>query len=116
MIVQAPEVLFVKAVDVPGGRVQSGSSLSIEFSHDTNMPPVLRPADLRRILTLHPPRLANTSHMAIWTEPHMLSVIFPAMSKDESVPLTQVFVSFKGVKGTFHLLQRVCYSVRFGHL
>ena len=106
VVVQAPDVLFVKAVDVPVGRLQSGSSLSIRFSHDTNMPPVLRRADLRRVLTLNPPSLANTSHMAIWTEPHTLSVIFPAMSRDGSMNLTQVLVSFKSLSGTFHLLQR----------
>jgi cysteine-rich repeat protein len=96
---EAPEVLFVKAVNVPVGRLQAGSSLMIKFSHDTNMPPVLRPADLNRILTLSPLTLVNTSHMAFWTEPHTLAVVFPAMSNDESVPLTNVYVCFKGVQG-----------------
>ena len=98
-------MLFVRAVNSQEDRLQPGSSLHIRFSHDTNMPPVLRPADLRRILTLNPPGLSNTSHMAFWTYPHTLSVIFPTVrEEDEPLSLTQISVSFNEMEGTMQFI------------
>ena len=91
-------MLYVKAVNSPSGSLQSGSSLSISFSHHTNMPCVLRPADLRRVLILNPPFLLDTPHMAFWRDPQTLTIFFLA-SNDEPLAIADIFVVFNGQKG-----------------
>ena len=66
-----------------GESFSSGSALTVKFTTDTNTPPVFRPRDLRRIVSLSPPTLHRLPHFAVWLNAKTLTVVFPAIEESE---------------------------------
>lgn len=89
------------AFGIGKSRADAGSRITMVFSHDTNMPSVLRPDELRNVLQLSPPVLETNIHMAFWTNPHTLVIYYPAVSDDDlfAVSADQLTVTFVAPRG-----------------
>ena len=79
----------------------SGSFITIVFSHDTNMPSLLRPNELHSVVELSPQVLMSNAHMAFWTDPRTLVIYYPAVKEDSllSVSADQLTVTFVAPRG-----------------
>lgn len=73
-----------------------GSRITVVFSHPTNMPPVLRPRDLHKMVHLSPAVLMSNTHLSFWTDPFTLVIYYPAVNEDSlyDVSANDVVVTF----------------------
>ena len=101
---QAPTVLMVEAVKPSYGMIQTGSSVVVKFSHDTNTPVVTRSDDLKRIMTMSPPELEQFPHMTYWQDKRTLVILFMAVGKEEKVHTADIVIKFTETDGTRNCL------------
>jgi hypothetical protein len=76
---EPPTVVSIEAFGNGLTTLDSGSRITIKFSHDTNRPAVLRAKDLHHVLQLSPSTLMSNFHMAFWTDPRTLVIYYPAV-------------------------------------
>lgn len=88
--------MSVEAFGSHDQHLASGSFLLLRFSHNTNTPPVLRSADLRRVIQVFPDYLAQLPHFALWRDMDTLVIVFPSMDIKTSVgvKMREVAVTF----------------------
>ena len=100
MLNQAPTVLTVEAVKPSHGMIQTGSSVVVKFSHDTNTPVVTRSNDRKRLMSMSPPELEQLPHMAYWQDKRTLVILFMAVGKEDKVHTADIAVKFLEADGT----------------
>lgn len=83
-----------------GRHFQTGSTMSVKFSHKTNTPTVLRPVDMNRVLQLRPHVLNELPHLGVWTDSQTLWIVFPSVKEDVGVDTSDLAVEFTAYPGT----------------
>ena len=99
--VESPQVL---SVHVSGGwekEFGAGSQMVVKFSVDTNTPVVLRPSDLRRVVSMSPAWLHDLPHIGVWKDPKTLHVVFPVVmdTMNGKVTADELVVAFLSLPG-----------------
>ena len=80
----------------------AGSQVVVKFSVDTNTPVVLRPSNLKRVVSMSPSWLHNLPHIGVWMDPKTLHIVFPVVesSISDMVTADQLVVAFPSPPGS----------------
>eukprot|EP00118_Oscarella_pearsei_P017997 m.181762 g.181762 ORF g.181762 m.181762 type:complete len:990 (+) comp39278_c1_seq51:4155-7124(+) len=82
-----PSVSSLTAFGFSDGKLSPGSSIWVNFSHDTNMPQVLTRDQLEQIVKISPSSLAKEIHLGFWATSKSLVIVYPAVRDDIDTPL-----------------------------
>lgn len=110
-------VLSIQAVLLEDGCLRAGSSLHMNFSHETNVPLVLSQMDLQKIVKFSPASLQEAQKVAAWVDNRSLVVVFPTITRLDDVCLspfdvTVSFIESSGCCAWSGCVNAVCHADR----